>query len=184
MNSATSRTPPDLAAELKSSLSVVAVGVNLWAILTFLRYIPSLVLRLTTSEVIGVAGYVLAVALLEAVLLSSPIVVIALVLRALGRQAHLGIYTAGVAVSLLLSYLPCTHDWPLAGDCRSDWPALSLVLLLSWIGLVRLGLRWFPAWVGKVSASVARLTPLALLYLAIDLSAVVVVAVRLATGLG
>lgn len=179
MTSATSDLQRSPVSELRLTLSVVAVAVNGWAIITLLRYVPSLVIRLTASESVGVASYVLSIALLETILLSIPVALIGFALLSLKPHIHLAIYFAGGMVSLIFWFMPCEHRWPPIGTCTPQTPLLGLVLLLSWILLIRIALRRFPDWVGRTYSVLDRLVALAVLYLVIDLVAVLILAGRL-----
>ncbi len=179
MTSATSDMQRSLVSELRLTLSVVAVAVNGWAIFTLLRYVPSLVMRLTPSESVGVASYVLSIALLETILLSVPIALTGFALLSLRPHIHLTIYVAGCLVSLIFWFMPCEHRWPLVATCPPQMPLLGLVLLLCWIMLIRIALRRFPDWIGRTYSVLDRLVAVAVLYLVIDLVAVLVLAGRL-----
>lgn len=179
MTSATSDVRAGVFTELRQSLSVVAVAVNFWAIIALLRYVPSFALRLTASESVGVASYVLSIALLETILLSLPIALIGFALVYLKRHIHLAVYVAGCLFSLIVWLVPCAQPGQLAATCSPQRPLLGLILLLSTALLTRISLSRFPGWIKRIYSVLDRLVALAVLYLLIDLVAVVVLAGRL-----
>lgn len=179
MTLATSDNRSQVLSELRLTFSVVAIVVNGWAILTLLWAVPSFVSRLTGSESVGVASYVLAVALIETILLCVPVALIGVALAFLERHVHLALYVPGAILGISLWIMPCDPNGLWAATCHPQRWMLVMVLFLSWIGLVGLVLRRVPRWNDRLYAGLDRLVTLAVFYLLLDLAAVLVMASRL-----
>lgn len=152
--------------------------VHVWAIIGLLKELPAWILRLSTGEMVGVISYTLAFALFESVLFLLPLLLLILVLprRWFGDDL--------VAQGTVLVAL--TTAWAIAAHYNDDvirlWGmrqfAFWFVLYLVSLFVVGLAVHRYRRIERAIHTFVERLSLLSLIYVVIDLVAVIVVLIR------
>lgn len=175
---------PSLARRLPSRqdtfhvLGACVIPVFLWSLLSFLNEVPGFALRLSLWDVIGMASYILAAALVESVLLLLPLLVISALLPARFFRNHFLAFGSAIAVitSLWIMYANYhTLDFSTWGV--SEW-LIGLALYLGSIAIaLALMLRW--KHVEEIVGSVVqRVSTLSTVYIAIGLMGILIVLIR------
>ncbi len=154
--------------------------VNVWSILVLLRQVPTLLLRLSLADLVGVIAYNQAFALLESTLVLLALIVLAIILP--GRRWRQG-FAAYATLLLLVS-------WPwalvlnllLLGDEFTNLgPGGSLLLLaayLAWVGAAFLLIARHNRLERALTVFIERVVVLSAVYLAVDLMSLVIVLLR------
>ena len=164
---------------------VTIFAVHVWSILNFLYIVPALLVRMEMGEVLGVAAYILAFALLESLLVWCTMLALAFVLprrwlleKIVLRGAILVLVSAVwmIPVHYSMVIIPAFFSSPL--KTQVYWfLVLGSYLLAVW-DLPALADRHLRLEAG-VRAFVDRLGPLAWFYLLADLAGLLVLGVRL-----
>jgi hypothetical protein len=159
---------------------VCVLPIHVWAILVFLRRMPTMLTQLNAFEIVGVAAYVLAFALLESLLLFGILYAVERFLfRRFLKLTPLPVGTVCVFLaSATAAMIHLYRDW--------DIQAISFNLWSVWwaaVGLMAIGLLL--AWLKRnqnaeqvILQGVERLSILSMVYLFFDLVGVVVILVR------
>ena len=160
------------------TLSSILFLINVWAIINILRAVPSWILSRTIWEMIGIISYPLAFALFESLLFLLWLVILAVILPKKVLRDNfvaMGSFSAVLAtLGMVLAHL--------YGKDIGIWSVRDFGKYLFFlIGVV--SLSWIPIYffdrLAEIIESIAsRLTPLSIVYLALDISAVIVVAIR------
>ncbi len=158
--------------------TICLLPVQVWAVVILLRELPVLFLRLPIWDLVGVVAYIEAFALLETVIIWLILLFLAVTLP--GRWLRDHIVFQGTLFVLLSSL------WALALHFKFEafW-AISLSFKMAWLVtyLVSIGLLSYYARLSQrleqwVLIFVARLEPLAALYLFLAVSGAIVMVVR------
>ena len=155
-------------------LAAVAVPIHLWALLMTAATVPQWLLRLNTMQLLGSISYSLLFALLETLIVFAVVLLLLLILpkRLIGANP---IPWAAVAVALTLLLMVFIIFTPFVQQTRLIIGFLVyLVLLVAGTIALRRSSRLARA----VAAVVDRLIPLAVLYIILDILAVIVVLIR------
>ena len=159
-------------------LAAVAVPIHLWALLMIAATVPQWLLRLNAMQLIGSISYSLLFALLETLIVFAVVLLLLLILpkRLIGANP---IPWAAVAVALTLLLMVFIIFTPFVQQTRLIIGFLVyLVLLVAGTIALRRSSRLARA----VAAVVDRLIPLAVLYIILDILAVIVVLIRNVTA--
>jgi hypothetical protein len=153
--------------------TLVAFPVHIWTIYNLLLDIPSLILYLSTWEVISSIGYTLAFAFIETLIIYLPLLLLGMFFPKHWMKhnyvalASIWLVT-GMIMTLLLQF-SIHYDWPRKGILVSIPFALGAATVL--------GLR-FPKISQSVLSIAERLTILTFTYVVFDLAGVVLVLAR------
>jgi hypothetical protein len=159
---------------------VCVLPIHIWAILVFLRRMPTMLTQLKATEIIGVAAYVLAFALLESLFLFG---VLSLadhfLFRKLLNSTPLPVGTIFVFLASATAAVIHLHkDWDIQIVTFSQWSKIWGALGLVSIGLLLGWLKRNPGLKRIIFEGVDRLSLLSMLYLGFDLAGVIVIVLR------
>ena len=154
------------------------VPIHLWSIFNVLREVPAWIISMNLWEMAGVIAYTQAFALLETLLIVSIFVVVAFVLPGKWFRDDLVVTSTAImfVLTIWLIILHYNSAWIEDRNARALalWGVTFLVALVVLIGFSR---KWEAA--DSISMQViSRLSILAVLYLAIDLVSVLIIAIR------
>lgn len=159
---------------------ICLLPVNVWAIITFMRRLPTLVLLMSAVHLVGVSAYILAFALLESVIIFGLIFLTSLFLpkSLLGsRLVPIGaivILIAAISASLVHLYDP----WDIEVLKFRSWAGLWALLGMAAAGLLVYGVQRNSKIEDIIKSGVERLSLLSLVYLCADILGVIVILFR------
>ncbi|MFL7891712.1 MAG: hypothetical protein ACK2UM_07865 [Anaerolineales bacterium] len=160
------------------TFSSILFLVNVWAIVTVLWTVPSMILSRTIWEMIGIISYSLAFALFESLLFLIGLIILAVILP---KKFFRDKFVAMGSMAALLATLGMffAHFY---GENYGIWPVREFgkfLLILIGIILVSWVILYFFNRLASILESIAGfLTTLSAVYLAIDILAVIVVLIR------
>ncbi len=172
-------------AEWRLLYATTAIPVHLWALLLFFYSLPSYLMRMNIWTMLGILAYVLALALLESILVSALLALIALVLPYRFFKQYC--VPQGVLTILLLTAWLIPAHFALVST-TGTWlsPSLDALLPSAWLislagGLISgsLLLRRRPGLARSLTSLAERFTLLSTVYLVLDLCGLAAVILRL-----
>lgn len=170
--------------------AVCTFPIHIWALLSLFQKIPVYLLRLSTSELIGIVAYTLSYALLESLLLVIFLILLSMALPE--RSFRSRFVTQGTVLIAVISLwlIPVHYQGSILLALEANlmqYMALIFIWTVSFVTLVALlssmlrRHRWFER---SISHFVDRVTVLAVLYVFLDLLSVGILLVRnIAPGL-
>jgi len=164
--------------DLWVTFSSIIFVINVWAIINILRAVPSWILSRTIWEMIGIISYPLAFALLESVLFLFGLVIFAVILP--GKLLRENFVSQGSLAGLIATIgMVLAH---LYGKDFGIWSVRGfgkyLLLLIGIIIASWILINFFKRLIKIIESIAERLPPLSIVYLALDILAIIIIAVR------
>lgn len=159
-------------------LGAGAIPIFIWALLSFLNAVPGFALRLNIWELVGMASYVMATALVESIILVVPFVLVSAILPArVFKDRFVPVGSTIIVITCLAMMYANYNTLDLTTvDQNSLWlgvGAYLVVLALAIFAVVR-----FPRVAHIIQNLVARLAVLAYVYMGLGVLGIIIILIR------